>query len=115
MILVYKKSNIKNDLIETFHAIKALGFLIFIEPLAMQVLKSTLIQKKKKKGTLILLKNYNFLSSSARHCNCMYVRTREIIKSSGGPRHLSTIPLKNFHLFKIAKSIINFYLKKISN
>ena len=39
----------------------------------------------------------------------------EIIESSGGPRHLSTIPLKNFHLFKIAKSVINFCLKKFSN
>ena len=39
----------------------------------------------------------------------------EIIESSGRPRHLSTIPLKNFHLFKITKSVINFYLKKISN
>ena len=35
---------------------------------------------------------------------------QEIIESSGGPRHLSTIPLKN--LFKIAESIINFYFKK---
>ena len=33
----------------------------------------------------------------------------EIIDSSGRPRHLSTIPLKNFHLFKIAESVINFY------
>ena len=36
----------------------------------------------------------------------------EIIEFSGGPRHLSTIPLKNFHLFKIAESVINFCLKK---
>ena len=40
---------------------------------------------------------------------------QEIIESPGGPRHLSTISLKNFHLFKIAESIINFCLKKISN
>ena len=39
----------------------------------------------------------------------------EIIKSSGGPRYLSTILLKNFHLFKITESVINFCLKKISN
>ena len=39
----------------------------------------------------------------------------EIIKSFGGPRHLSTILLKNFNLFKIAKSVISFYFKKISN
>ena len=36
----------------------------------------------------------------------------EIIESSGGPRHLSTIPLKNFHLFRIAELIINLCLKK---
>ena len=36
---------------------------------------------------------------------------REIIESSSGPRHLSTIPLKNFHLFKIAESVINLCLK----
>ena len=40
---------------------------------------------------------------------------REIIESSGGPCHLSTIPLKNFHLFKIVESVINFYLKFFSN
>ena len=34
---------------------------------------------------------------------------REIIESSGGPHHLSTIPLKNFHLFKITELVINFY------
>ena len=39
----------------------------------------------------------------------------KIIKSSDGLCHLSTIPLKNFHLFKIAKSVINFSLKKFSN
>ena len=39
----------------------------------------------------------------------------EIIESSGGPRHLSTISLKNFHLFKIAKLIINFCLKFFFN
>ena len=36
---------------------------------------------------------------------------REIKEFSGGPRHLSTIPLKNFYLFKIAESVINFCLK----
>ena len=40
---------------------------------------------------------------------------RKIIEFSGGSRHLSTIPLKNFHLFKIAESVINFYLKIFSN
>ena len=42
----------------------------------------------------------------------MEFKTGEIIESSSGPRHLSTIPLKNFHLFKIAESLINFCLKK---
>ena len=41
--------------------------------------------------------------------------TGEIIKCCGGPRHLSIILLKNFHLFKIAESVINFCLKKFSN
>ena len=36
----------------------------------------------------------------------------EIIESFGEPRHLSTIPLKNFHLFKIAELVINFCFKK---
>ena len=35
----------------------------------------------------------------------------EIIYSFGGPRHLSIIPLKDSHLFKIAELIISFYLK----
>ena len=35
----------------------------------------------------------------------------EIIESSSVSRHLSTISLKNFNLFKIAESVINFYLK----
>ena len=39
----------------------------------------------------------------------------KIIEFSGRPRHLSTILLKNFHLFKIAEPIINFYLKFFSN
>ena len=33
----------------------------------------------------------------------------------GEPRYLSTIPLKDSHLFKIAKSVISFCLKKNSN
>jgi len=28
-----------------------------------------------------------------------------------GPRHLSTIPIKDSHLLKIAKSVFSFYLK----
>ena len=42
-------------------------------------------------------------------CDGAAVYLGEIIESSGGPRHLSTILLKNCYLFKITKSIINFY------
>ena len=51
-----------------------------------------------------------FLKLIINHCP-----KGEIIKSSSGPRHLSTIPLKNFHLFKITKSVINLCLKKKFN
>ena len=44
-----------------------------------------------------------------------YSESREIIQSSSGPRHLSTISLKDSYLFKIAESIISFCLKKKSN
>ena len=37
---------------------------------------------------------------------------REIIQSSGRPRHLSVILLKDFHLFKIAELVISFCFKK---
>ena len=40
---------------------------------------------------------------------------REIIEFSGALRHLSIISLKNFYLFKIIESVINFCLKKFSN
>ena len=33
----------------------------------------------------------------------------EIMLSFGGPRHLSIIPLKDSHLFKIAELVISFY------
>ena len=39
----------------------------------------------------------------------------EIIESSDGSHHLSTILLKNFHLFKIAEPVINLCLKFFSN
>ena len=39
----------------------------------------------------------------------------EIIQSSGKPHHLSIILLKDSHLFKIVKSVINFCLKNFSN
>ena len=41
-------------------------------------------------------------------CGCVCV-SGEIIQSSGGPRHLPTIPLKDSHLFKIAE--LEFFLK----
>ena len=39
----------------------------------------------------------------------------EIIQLSDGSRHLSTIPLKESHLFKITKSVISFCLNKFYN
>ena len=39
----------------------------------------------------------------------------KLYSTSDVPRHLSIIPLKDFHLFKITESIINLYLKKIYN
>ena len=39
----------------------------------------------------------------------------DIIESSSGPRHLSTIPLIDSHLFKIVKLVIIFCLKKFFN
>ena len=39
----------------------------------------------------------------------------EIIEYFGGPRYLFTVSLKNFHLFKIIDSIINFYLNFFLN
>ena len=48
-------------------------------------------------------------------CSHQPTTMEEIIESSGRPCHLFTIPLKNFHLFKIAELVINFRLKKISN
>ena len=44
-----------------------------------------------------------------------YGESREIIQSSSGPCHSSTISLKDSYLFKIAESVISFCLKKISN
>jgi len=54
-------------------------------------------------------------SQSTCIVSLVFPTMREIIESSGGPCHLFTIPLKNFHLFKIVESVINFYFKKISN
>ena len=35
----------------------------------------------------------------------------ELYSPHGGPRYLSTIPVKDSHLFKITKSVFSFYLK----
>ena len=40
---------------------------------------------------------------------CESIWCGEIIQSSGGPCHLSTISLKNSHMFKIAELVISFY------
>ena len=55
------------------------------------------------------------LSLSLSLITIVVAKVGEIIEISSGPRHLSTILLKNFHLFKIAKSVINFRLKNFSN
>ena len=42
----------------------------------------------------------------------IHPNSRAIIQSSGRSRHLSTITLKDSHLFKIVESIISFCLKE---
>ena len=46
---------------------------------------------------------YDYHDHFMHQCNTIHPRDGEIIRSSGGPRHLSTIPLKNSHLFKIVE------------
>ena len=55
------------------------------------------------------------LSLSLSLITIVAAKVGEIIESSSESRHLSIIPLKHFHVFKIAESVINFRLKKISN
>ena len=55
------------------------------------------------------------ISKNSKQQFSNYFTKREIIQSYGESRHLSTIPLKDFHLFKIIESVIGFYFKKISN
>ena len=55
------------------------------------------------------------MQTHAKKHNSHSPRLGEIIESSGGPCHLSIILLKNFNLFKIAESVINFCLKNFSN
>ena len=35
----------------------------------------------------------------------------KLYRSHGRPCHLSTIPIKNFYISKVAESVFNFYLK----
>ena len=45
-------------------------------------------------------------------CAATVILTYEKLYSPyGGPRHLSTIPVKDSHIFKIAESVFSFYLK----
>ena len=46
---------------------------------------------------------------------CLWSEYREIIQYSGESRHLSTILVKNSHLFKIAKLVISFCFKIFFN
>ena len=60
------------------------------------------------------------VSSLKHHASCVarvgqHGGWWEIIESYSGPHHLSTIPLKNFHLFKITESVFNFCLKFFSD
>ena len=53
-----------------------------------------------------------------KEANVVYKRFQALEKlysPHDGQRHLSTIPIKDSHLFKIGKSVISFCLKKNSN
>ena len=39
------------------------------------------------------------------------IRGEKLYSPHGGPRHLSTILVKDSHIFKIAESVFSFYLK----
>ena len=69
-----------------------------------------MIEKKKKQREKRVVGIYSLSSFRLPHPNI-----GEIIESFDGPCYLFTILLKNFHLFKIAESVSNFYLKKFSN
>ena len=38
-----------------------------------------------------------------------YKKEEKLYRIYSGPHHLSTIPVKDSHLFKIAESVFNFY------
>ena len=40
-----------------------------------------------------------------------YQKEEKLYRTYSGPHHLSTIPVKDSHLFKIAESVFSFYLK----
>ena len=60
---------------------------------------------------LWISKIYSFFSS--QKIICFKYFDEKLYSSRGELRHLSTILLKNFHLFKIIKSAINFWLKQL--
>ena len=70
--------------------------------------------KTKENGILLLFdRNLRFWGGDAKVC--LWSEHREIIQYSGGSCHLSTILLKNSHLFKIAKLVISFCFKIFFN
>ena len=60
---------------------------------------------------LWISKIYSFFSS--QKIICFKYFDEKLYSSRGELRHLSIILLKNFHLFKIVKSVINFWLKQL--
>jgi len=66
-------------------------------------------------ATLLVQKELFFKKNVLKNVFLKLPKVGEIIEFSGGLRHSSTIPLKNFHLFKIAESVINFSLKIFFN
>ena len=72
----------------------------------------------KKISNFAILNSCDSFSGIVDHATCPpygsynFSTFKEIIQSSSGPRHLFNIPLKDSHLFKIAKLVINFCFKK---
>ena len=72
-------------------------------------------KKKKKIVTKHILRFNLFFFSSKKNSFILYIcsapKEEKLYNSHGGLRHLSTIPVKDSHLFKIAESVFSFYLK----
>ena len=62
-----------------------------------------------------ILKKSELKCFTVKSINCFLPKSGEIIESFRGLCQLFTISLKNFYLFKIAESVINFRFKKFSN